>query len=163
AYQEGKLKFTLIGEKLSGDWTLVRTRLPGNSDKEQWLLIKERDQAARPADEYDVVRERPESVVSGAVIDEKTGRTQPAAGTARAKPPSKTKVDPRPAVAKGSKGTGKSASKNAFPQALPPQLATLASQPPAGDWLYEVKYDGYRVMVRFDAKGKVTVFTRNGH
>ena len=166
AYREGKLKFTLIGEKLAGDWTLVRTRLPGNSDKEQWLLIKERDQAARPADEYDVVRERPESVISGAVIDEKTGRTQPAADTTKVKPPSKTKADPRPAAAKGKsadKSASKGASKSAFPQTLSPQLATLASQPPAGDWLYEVKYDGYRVMVRFDAKGKVTVFTRNGH
>lgn len=49
AYRDGKLKFTLVGEKLAGDWTLVRTRLRGSGDKEQWLLIKERDGEARPA------------------------------------------------------------------------------------------------------------------
>src|SRR5690606_3064119 len=52
AYRDGKLKFTLVGEKLAGDWTLVRTRLRGSGDKEQWLLIKERDGEARPAGEY---------------------------------------------------------------------------------------------------------------
>ncbi|MCF5279140.1 DNA polymerase ligase N-terminal domain-containing protein, partial [Pseudomonas syringae] len=41
-YEEGKLKFTLVGEKLSGDWALVRTRLKGSGSKEQWLLIKEK-------------------------------------------------------------------------------------------------------------------------
>jgi bifunctional non-homologous end joining protein LigD len=49
AYKAGKLKFNLIGEKLSGGWTLVRTRLRGSGDKEQWLLIKESDPHARPA------------------------------------------------------------------------------------------------------------------
>jgi bifunctional non-homologous end joining protein LigD len=70
-YKDGRLKFTLVGEKLSGDWTLVRTRLKGSGDKEQWLLIKEKDSAARPGDEYDILREQPQSVVSGAVIAEK--------------------------------------------------------------------------------------------
>ena len=151
AYKDGKLKFTLIGDKLAGDWTLVRTRLPGSGDKEQWLLIKEKDHAARPSDEYDVVRERPESVVSGAVIDEKTGRSV-AAEPSREKKRAKAKVRPSNKAKAGS-----------FPALLSPQLATLASSPPAGDWLYEIKFDGYRLMVRFDAKGKVAVFTRNGH
>ncbi|WP_285260972.1 DNA ligase D [Halopseudomonas bauzanensis] len=151
AYKDGKLKFTLIGDKLAGDWTLVRTRLPGSGDKEQWLLIKEKDHAARPSDEYDVVRERPESVVSGAVIDEKTGRSV-AAEPSREKKRAKAKVRPSNKAKAGS-----------FPALLSPQLATLASSPPAGDWLYEIKFDGYRLLVRFDAKGKVAVFTRNGH
>src|SRR5690606_39802563 len=69
AYRDGKLKFTLVGEKLAGDWTLVRTRLRGSGDKEQWLLIKERDGEARPAGEDDVQAERPESVLSETVTD----------------------------------------------------------------------------------------------
>lgn len=165
SYKDGKLKFTLIGEKLAGDWTLVRTRLPGSGDKEQWLLIKEKDHAARPSDEYDVVRERPESVLSGAVIDEKTGRTVAAESSSKSKAAkAQPKVTPPTPKAKPTKARSKANAKaGSFPAVLAPQLATLASSPPAGDWLYEIKFDGYRLMVRFDAKGNVTVFTRNGH
>ncbi|WP_277418766.1 DNA polymerase ligase N-terminal domain-containing protein, partial [Pseudomonas viridiflava] len=67
-YAEGKLKFTLIGEKLTGDWALVRTRLKGSGSKEQWLLIKEKDSVARPADEYDITEQQPQSVISGAHV-----------------------------------------------------------------------------------------------
>lgn len=71
-YKAGKLKFTLIGEKLSGDWALVRTHLRGSGDKEQWLLIKEKDQQARPISEFDVVAELPKSVLSDATVGDKT-------------------------------------------------------------------------------------------
>ncbi|MGZ0718045.1 DNA ligase D [Pseudomonas palleroniana] len=64
AYRAGKLKFTLVGEKLSGDWVLVRTRLKGSGAKEQWLLIKEKDPQARPATDYDIVQAEPNSVIS---------------------------------------------------------------------------------------------------
>jgi bifunctional non-homologous end joining protein LigD len=47
-YRAGKLKFRLHGDKLHGGWTLVRTRLQASGDKEQWLLIKEKDEQARP-------------------------------------------------------------------------------------------------------------------
>lgn len=66
AYAAGRLRFRLVGEKLSGDWTLVRTRL--QSSKEQWLLIKERDDSARAAEEYNVTEAQPQSVISGALI-----------------------------------------------------------------------------------------------
>jgi bifunctional non-homologous end joining protein LigD len=49
------------------------------------------------------------------------------------------------------------------PNTLSPQLATLAEAPPArGDWSYEAKFDGYRVMARID-HGKVRLITRGGH
>ena len=56
AYQSGKLKFKLHGEKLHGAWMLLRTSLANSTDKEQrqWLLFKERDDHAMPADEGDV-------------------------------------------------------------------------------------------------------------
>lgn len=50
--------------------------------------------------------------------------------------------------------------KTAFPQLIQPQLVSLVGKPPAGDWLYENKFDGYRLLVRLDKK--VTLFTRNG-
>src|SRR5579871_5417588 len=66
ALAEGELKFRLSGEKLSGGWTLVR--LP--DDPTNWLLIKERDIAARPIGEYDVLEKEPNSVVTGRPVDE---------------------------------------------------------------------------------------------
>src|SRR5215469_7039204 len=66
ALAEGELKFRLTGEKLTGGWTLVRLK----DDPTNWLLIKERDPAARPLTEYDVLVEAPNSVVSGRPVDE---------------------------------------------------------------------------------------------
>ncbi|WP_248730361.1 DNA ligase D [Pseudomonas sp. MWU13-2517] len=51
---------------------------------------------------------------------------------------------------------------SALPESLKPELATLVDSAPEGDWRYEVKFDGYRIMARVD-KGKVRLFTRNGH
>src|SRR5690606_28835721 len=85
AYQSGKLKFSLQGEKLGGDWTLVRTHLRGSGDKEQWLLIKERDQQARSADDYNIVEALPGSVLSEASIPAKPAK--PTQAAPREKPP----------------------------------------------------------------------------
>ena len=60
ALERGHAVFVLHGKKLRGGFALQRTR-PGA--KPQWLLIKRRDDEARPGS--DVVAERPESVVSG--------------------------------------------------------------------------------------------------
>ncbi|NVI04132.1 DNA ligase D [Paraburkholderia youngii] len=50
-----------------------------------------------------------------------------------------------------------------FPVLIEPQLATLVDRAPAGgDWSYEIKFDGYRMMVRIE-RGTVQIFTRNGH
>ncbi|WP_063828921.1 ATP-dependent DNA ligase [Paraburkholderia sprentiae] len=50
-----------------------------------------------------------------------------------------------------------------MPSLIEPQLATLADRPPkGGDWSYEIKFDGYRVMTRI-ARGATQIFTRNGH
>ncbi|NAS99867.1 DNA ligase D [Pseudomonas syringae pv. actinidifoliorum] len=147
-YADGKLKFTLIGEKLSGEWALVRTRLKGSGSKEQWLLIKEKDDIARPAAEYDITEAQPQSVISGAHVG--AGRSAPAKPKARA-------VEAKPAR--------KPAPKKAnvvFPDTLAPQLATLVDAPPAGDWLYEIKFDGYRMLTRIQ-NDEVRLFTRNGN
>ena len=134
AYAAGKLKFTLVGEKLSGDWALVRTRLKGSGDKEQWLLIKEHDQQARSAADYDIVEAQPKSVLSDASVG---------------KPKTKPRARPQKRA-------------TALPEQFAPQLATLVDRAPEGDWHYEIKFDGYRMLARI-RDGEVRLFTRNGH
>jgi DNA ligase D-like protein (predicted 3'-phosphoesterase) len=68
AIESGHAKIWLEGEKLNGGWTLQRTR---TGRQTQWLLIKRRDEEARPGS--DVVAERPESVVSGKPLGEFLG------------------------------------------------------------------------------------------
>jgi DNA ligase D-like protein (predicted 3'-phosphoesterase) len=68
ALDRGHAVFVLHGEKLRGGFALQRTR-PGA--KPQWLLIKRRDDAARPGS--DIVAEQPRSVVSGQTLDELLG------------------------------------------------------------------------------------------
>jgi DNA ligase D-like protein (predicted 3'-phosphoesterase) len=65
AIERGHAVFVLHGEKLRGGFALQRTR-PG--EKPQWLLIKRRDEEARPGS--DVVAEQPRSVLSGRSLDE---------------------------------------------------------------------------------------------
>lgn len=153
----GKLKFELRGEKLHGHWTLVRMHGKGDESHEPWLLIKERDGEARPIGDYDVLEAQPASVITGLGVDE-VG--QPPKKVATRSPAKKAAA--KKAVAK--KAAPKAAKKFALPATLQPQLATLAASPPASpeDWLYELKFDGYRLLARID-KGQVRCFTRNGH
>ena len=68
ALERGHAVFVLHGEKLRGGFALQRTR-PGA--KPQWLLIKRRDDEARPGS--DIVAERPESLISGRTLAELLG------------------------------------------------------------------------------------------
>lgn len=139
ALAAGKLKFELRGEKLNGHWTLVRMR--GKGEKQApWLLIKEHDGEARAIDDYDVLEALPDSVLD-----------KPAPVEASAKP-------------RAAKKTRTGSAAVSLPKTLSPQLATLAAEPPdeSADWLWELKFDGYRLLTRID-NGKVTCFTRNGH
>jgi DNA ligase D-like protein (predicted 3'-phosphoesterase) len=66
ALDAGRASFWLDGRKLRGGYTLTRTRMRGG--KPQWLLIKRRDEEARPGS--DVVAEHPRSVLSGRTLDQ---------------------------------------------------------------------------------------------
>jgi DNA ligase D-like protein (predicted 3'-phosphoesterase) len=65
AIERGHAVFVLHGQKLTGGFALQRT---GRAAGSQWLLIKRRDEHARPG--YDLPAQRPESVVSGRTLDE---------------------------------------------------------------------------------------------
>jgi bifunctional non-homologous end joining protein LigD len=47
-----------------------------------------------------------------------------------------------------------------LPASLSPELATLVDKPLPGDWVYEIKFDGYRMLARVDAAGEVRIVTR---
>ncbi|MGH8470046.1 MAG: DNA ligase D [Gammaproteobacteria bacterium] len=152
AYKKGRLKFGLEGEKLSGVWNLVRTNMAGKKD--QWFLIKSKDEAARPEEEYDILEDQLDSVLSDRTLVPK----KPAAKTARPKAVKKPSVPKRAAK----KGTLAGAQKAAIPESLKPELATLVDSAPSGDWRYEFKFDGYRIMAQIK-DGEVRLLTRNGH
>ena len=69
-YRKGRLTFDLEGEKLSGGWALIRMVGPRSGQDRNWLLIKERDARARAGRSAEIVKLRPESVVSGRRIEE---------------------------------------------------------------------------------------------
>src|SRR6478735_6929803 len=149
--REGKLKFRLRGEKLAGGFTLVRMRGREHERQPSWLLIKEQDEAARVSAEFDVVEEQPDSVLGAA----STKRKAPVAAAA------KSSAKPAAKQAPSSSG-GSRRRKVALPLSVAPQLATLVDGPPPGDWDYELKFDGYRLLTRLDEHGAHCI-TRNGH
>jgi bifunctional non-homologous end joining protein LigD len=145
--KKGHLHFRLNGEKLRGEWHLVRTAGPrgerramgpegAQGTRSQWLLFKAKDGNEDP--KYDVVSARPESVVSGRVATRGPERQ-------------KELRAPRPPPEKLLEGL------------LPPMLATLTSEPPPDEeaYLAELKIDGYRALCAVSA-GRVAMVTRNG-
>lgn len=67
--RKGTLKFVLSGQKLWGGYTLVRIKKEGEGTK-NWLLIKERDDAARPEESFRIIDEEPFSVDSSRSMSE---------------------------------------------------------------------------------------------
>jgi bifunctional non-homologous end joining protein LigD len=148
--RNGKLLFRLHGEKLAGLWELVRIAKPGDK-QDRWMLFKKRDEWARPLAEYDVITALPDSVVAKPLgpVEQRDPRSPPpiagrVAGSAERVP------DLAAAVA------------SPLPAKLEPQLATPVSAAPAGDWIVETKFDGYRLMARIET-GTVRLVTRGGH
>jgi len=158
-YRDGHLKFELAGHKLAGRWVLVRMKAKGEKQR-PWLLIKEADEHARPAAEYSVVDALPGSVASLPPGGQASAApTKGKAGTQHAAPAGRTQ---QPGAAAG--GIPAAAVKAALPATLEPQLATLSdSVPGAPDaWRYEIKFDGYRMLVRIEG-ADIRLYTRNGH
>ncbi len=163
AYAKGNLKFVLDGEKLHGKWAMVRMggKHAGRRG-ENWLLIKERDQAAVPQSGDRVVADNPKSVATGRGLDEIAadrdrvwGPHGEEPGAADDPPASQNEPQARIAPIPGAR-------KGRLPADPKPQLATAADQAPDGtQWFHEIKYDGYRLMARI-AGGRVQLLTRSG-
>ncbi|MGN7159151.1 DNA ligase D [Sphingomonas sp. SAFR-052] len=134
--EKGHLHFVLAGTRMRGEWLLVRLKPRGKEKRENWLLRKVADSEAGGTD----------TLTDTLLTSVKTGRTMEE--IAADKPPVKPK---KRAKAK--------ADRPAFTE---PQLATLVDSVPAGsNWLHEVKYDGYRILIATGGDGP-RLYTRTG-
>ncbi|APL94420.1 DNA ligase D [Sphingobium indicum] len=156
--EKGHLHFILHGQRMRGEWLLIRLKPRGREKRENWLLRKIEDAHAGSAD--DLIARNLTSIRSGRTMAEI------AAGA--------------PAISlKGKKGKAFDAAMAQADRAVPakrraragsdrpppfqpPQLATLVDAVPTGNgWMHEIKYDGYRCLVSASG-GKVRIFTRSG-
>jgi len=134
---EGHLHFALHGQRATGGWSLVRMKSDKKGGRENWLMLKERDEAATEAGPVPFAEAHGTSVTTGRDLDEI------ALGA-----PAKPALRPRKAAA---------------PRFRPVQLAQTVDAPPEGPgWLHEVKLDGYRAQVAI-GRGGPRIRTRNGH
>ncbi len=136
-YEAGKLLFELGGYKLRGEWTLVRTR-----SAREWLLLKHRDAWADPGSS----RPFPDvSILSGRTLEEvASGTPRVAAALARAE----ADGAPRSALHPGEVG---------------PMLAQPTDAPfRAEGWLFELKYDGYRLLAWKEGASVTLRYRRGG-
>ena len=159
---KGHLHFVLDGERMKGEWLLIRLKPRAKEKRENWLLRKIDDAEAGGTDT--LVEEALTSVSTGrTMIEIDEGKkpvrpSQPApTPSSRRKPGPRAKSD-----ARGTLGPGVRQDDGTLPQFQDLQLCTLVDAVPTGSaWLHEVKYDGYRALVSI-ANGKAKVFTRTG-
>lgn len=160
---KGDLKFTLHGERLHGSWVLVRMKHDRKGGKRtNWLLIKHRDEHARPGTGETFLEETASSVASGRAMDEiaagKGKKPTPFIKGRVAAP--ETPLPAKAVKAKAHPAKGKRAS--AMPEFIAPQLTVPVDRPPSSaDWTHEIKFDGYRMQLRVE-NGDATLKTRKG-
>jgi bifunctional non-homologous end joining protein LigD len=175
----GDFKFYLHGEKLRGNFGLVRMK--GRGKGNEWLLLKKRDEFAVSG--WDLEAEA-NSVLSGRTQEEIAQNLparvskRPTAGAAdrvwESRPagragPKRQAAAPKPAKAKKPGAIAKTtlsripgARAAAMPDAIEPMTAVLADHPPLGDdWLLEVKWDGVRAIAFVDNE-ELRLVSRNG-
>jgi len=170
--KDGSLKIKLHGEKLEGEYALVKTHGMGENG---WLLIKHKDDFASAKD----ITKQDKSVLSGKTIEtmEKTGDKVWQHGheedLERLEKGGKKKLeaktdeleeiaeDENPADKIDVEGLLKKAPKSKIPTGMKPMLATLVDKPfDDPEWVYEIKWDGYRTLA-FINKGEVELLSRN--
>src|SRR5690606_12713857 len=142
--ESGSLKIKLHGEKLQGEFALVKTK---GMAENSWLLIKHKDEYASKSD----ITKKDKSVKSGRTLEQ----VEKGDDIKQEKQAKNTANDIDVA------SFLKKAKKSKIPTGIKPMLATLVDKPfDDPEWLYEVKWDGYRVL-GFINKGKVDLYSRN--
>ena len=142
---EGHLHFTLEGERMKGDWLLIRLKPRAKEKRENWLLRKIDDTEAGGTDA--LVEDGLTSITTGRTMQEIAEGTKPRKIALR-----KQKRTPK------SSTTGKAP----LPKFRPLQLCTLVDTVPTGTgWIHEMKYDGYRALIAIGGGG-AKIFTRTG-
>jgi bifunctional non-homologous end joining protein LigD len=177
--KKGHLNFRLEGDKLHGSWHLVRMHRRPGEKRNNWLLIKSEDEAARKPRDKDILEEKSLSVVSGRTMDEITegAPKKKLKKAAKPKKPAKRAAARAKTVRKTSRParrerhsarSGKSDDKGSGagpvfqPIFVEPSLATLSDKAPeSGNWIHEIKFDGYRLQTRI-ADGHAALLTRKG-
>lgn len=135
--EEGHLHFSLEGTRMRGEWVMFRLKGRPGEKAENWMLKKVTDEFTGPG----------ETLVEEGLTSVTTRRTMAeiAAGTDEKGGARKKKAGIKP------------------PAFQSPQLATLVDAVPSGsDWLFEYKYDGYRLLLA-TGEANATAFTRNGN
>ena len=147
ALRKGKLSFSVDGERMRAGWTLVKMKGGKEKGRENWLLIKERDEyASHEPDE--LTGAYTTSIATARSMEEIAG-----AGNGKAR---------RKSGAKAAKHGASARRPARLPPFEKPQLATLSDEIPDGDgWLHEVKLDGYRALAAVGG-GEVRCYTRSG-
>jgi bifunctional non-homologous end joining protein LigD len=142
--RQGNLKFVLAGHKLRGEFALVRTK----QDEKSWLLLKKKD---RYATKEDILQE------NRSVVSQKTLEEIGAAGQEQS-PKKISQIHLAEALESIDLQEVPVAP---MPHHLKPMLATLVKAPfDHPDWLFEVKWDGYRAIAEI-REGQVSLYSRN--
>nr|WP_238381797.1 DNA ligase D [Mucilaginibacter pedocola] len=155
----GQLKVRLHGEKLNGEFALVKTHGMGENG---WLMIKHKDEFATDKD----ITKKDRSVLSGKTIDQmaKTGAKVWQNGHEDSVVPDESlaeEVVTEEAPEFDAQALLKSAPKGKIPANIKPMKATLVDGPFSEEgWLYEVKWDGYRAIAKIQ-NDEVSLISRN--
>ncbi len=148
----GKIKFVMSGKKMRGEFTLVKIHSRDESG-DPWLLIKDKDEFVDPA--YDIEKDD-KSVKSGKTLEQiaQDPHAPHWISNREVKPPSE----------KSKKKTASARVAHAkLPSITTPMLATLVDEPfDDPDWLFEIKWDGYRAICTVQAGGAISLTSRNG-
>jgi bifunctional non-homologous end joining protein LigD len=155
----GKIKVFLHGKKLKGRYALVKSH---TGEENSWLLMKMKDEYASTED----ITLMEKSVQSGNTIDEVRETSTNIYGSSQEKvivkeAGKKTNKDAGKKTNADLNGFLKAAPKAGLPESVKPMLATLVDAPfDDPEWLFEVKWDGYRT-IAFINKGEVKLQSRN--
>lgn len=157
----GHLHFVLQGERMQGEWILIRLRPRPGEKRENWLLRKVADEHAAEGD--GLVTQGLTSVLTGRTMAEIAADPEGTHALAGKRGDAFAQEMAKAARHNARTAPPRRATRSArLPRFRAPQLATLVDSVPTGNgWMHEVKFDGYRALVAV-AGARVKVHTRTG-